>query len=83
MGHPPRIPLWLRWDQSVVYFVTICAADRKPVLANKKAFQAFKVAVSKLKDWRLLGQFLCRTIFTSLLRPRKSEKPNSEIFPLA
>ena len=50
MGHPPRIPIWLHWEQSVVYFITICVADRKPVLANKKAFQAFTVAVSKLKD---------------------------------
>jgi hypothetical protein len=41
MGHPPRIPVWLRWDQSVIYFVTICVADRKPVLANNEAFDAF------------------------------------------
>jgi len=34
MGHPPRLPVWLRWDQSVIYFVTNCVADRKPVLAR-------------------------------------------------
>jgi putative transposase len=54
MGHPPRIPMWLHWDQSVVYFIAICVADRNPILANKKAFQAFTVAVSKLRDWRVL-----------------------------
>ena len=55
MGHPPRIPVWLRWEQSVVYFVTICVADRKPVLANKEAFHAFTLAASKLEDWRVLA----------------------------
>jgi REP element-mobilizing transposase RayT len=58
MGHPPRIPVWLRWDQSVIYFVTICVADRKPVLANKEAFNAFKLATSTLEDWRVLAAIL-------------------------
>ena len=26
MGHPPRIPVWLKPDQSVVYFLTFCVA---------------------------------------------------------
>jgi len=55
MGHPPRIPVWLRWDQSVIYFVTICVADRKPVLANNEAFDAFMVAASKLRHWHILA----------------------------
>jgi len=56
MGHPPRIPVWLPWDQSVIYFVTICVADRKPVLANNEAFDAFMVAASKLRHWRISRQ---------------------------
>jgi putative transposase len=58
MGHPPRIPVWLRWDQSVVYFVTICVAHRKPVLANEKAFIAFKNAATRLRDWAVLAAIL-------------------------
>jgi putative transposase len=58
MGRPPRIPVWLRWDQSVIYFVTICVADRKPVLANKHAFNAFKLAASKLEHWQVLAAIL-------------------------
>jgi putative transposase len=58
MGHPPRIPVWLRWDQSVIYFVTICVANRKPVLANEKTFRAFKTANAKLRDWTILAAIL-------------------------
>jgi putative transposase len=55
MAHPPRIPVWLPDEQSVIYFVTICIADRKPVLANHRAFDAFKIAASKLKQWKVIA----------------------------
>jgi|SRR5437667_584749 len=58
MAHPPRIPVWLPDEQSVIYFVTICVADRKPVLANHYAFDAFKIAASKLKHWKVLAAVL-------------------------
>jgi putative transposase len=58
MGHPPRIPVWLRWEQSVVYFITICVANRKPVLANECAFAAFDNAASRLRDWTVLAAVL-------------------------
>jgi REP element-mobilizing transposase RayT len=58
MGHPPRIPVWLPWEQSVIYFVTICIAGRRAVLANDRAFKAFKVAASKLKRWKVLAAVL-------------------------
>jgi REP element-mobilizing transposase RayT len=58
MAHPPRVPVWLQWDQSVIYFLTICVADRKPVLANKEAFDAFSLAASKLQHWHVLAAIL-------------------------
>ena len=58
MAHPPRVPVWLPDEQSVIYFVTICVADRKPVLANHHAFDAFKIAASKLKHWKVLAAVL-------------------------
>ena len=45
-------------EQSVIYFVTICVADRKPVLTNDGAFNAFKIATSKLKNWKVLAAVL-------------------------
>ena len=58
MGHPPRIPVWLGWEQSVIYFVTICVANRQHVLANDMAFAAFKTAAAKLRDWIVLAAIL-------------------------
>jgi REP element-mobilizing transposase RayT len=58
MGHPPRIPVWLRWDQSVIYFVTLCVEHRKPVLTNEAAFIALKNVVTKLRDWTVLAAIL-------------------------
>lgn len=71
MGHSPRIPVWLRWDQSVIYFVTICVAERKPVLANKEALDAFKLAVSKLQHWHVLAAILMPDHLHVLVAPTK------------
>jgi len=58
MGHPPRVPVWIGWEKSVIYFVTICVAHRKPVLANNAAFSAFKRAVARLRHWKVLAAVL-------------------------
>ena len=58
MGHPPRIPVWLPWEQRVIYFVTICVANREAVLANEPAFRAFKAAVAKVQHWAVLSAVL-------------------------
>jgi REP element-mobilizing transposase RayT len=58
MGHTPRIPVWLHWEQSVIYFVTICVKDRKRVLANDAAFNAFKNAAAKLQEWHVFAAIL-------------------------
>ena len=55
MGHPPRVPVWIGWEKSVMYFITICVADRKSVLANNAAFSAFKRAVARLRHWKVLA----------------------------
>jgi putative transposase len=55
MGQPPRIPVWLQWDQSVIYFVTLCVADRRPVLATPETLKALENASQKLEQWRLLA----------------------------
>ena len=51
MGRPPRVPVLLRWERPVIYFVTICVANREPVLANEQAFGAFKAAMANLQHW--------------------------------
>jgi hypothetical protein len=74
MAHPPPIPIWLRWDQSVICFVTICVADRKPVLANRQAFNAFKVAASKLEHWHILAAILMPDHLHVLVAPTKERE---------
>jgi REP element-mobilizing transposase RayT len=45
-------------EQRVIYFVTICVANRERVLANETALSAFKAAISKLENWRILAAML-------------------------
>ena len=71
MGHPPRIPVWLRWEQSVIYFVTICVEDRKQVLANEAAFKAFQNAAAKLREWRVLAAILMPDHLHAVVAPRE------------
>jgi REP-associated tyrosine transposase len=73
MGHPPRIPVWLRWEQSVIYFVTICVADRKRVLANEAAFKTFKNAAAKFRRWRVLAAILMPDHLHAVVAPNERD----------
>ena len=42
----------------MIYFVTICVTNRQVVLANETAFNAFKAAIGKLENWRILAAML-------------------------
>jgi len=58
MAHPPRIPVWLPWEQGVIYFVTLCVAGRKPILANYETLRAVRNAARSLKNWRVISAVL-------------------------
>ena len=73
MGHPPRVPVWISWEKSVIYFVTICVAGRKSVLANEAAFSAFKKAVAKLHNWRVLAAVLMPNHLHVIVAPEDRE----------
>ena len=83
MGHPPRIPVWLAWEQSVIYFVTICTADRKAVLANLETFCAFKFAASKLQDWHVLAAIVMPDHLHIIVTPIKNREANVGNFSAA
>jgi len=56
MGEPPRLPaIYLAWDKSVIYFVTICVKERKQVLANAKTFDAIGRTIARLQKWQILA----------------------------
>jgi len=42
----------------VIYFVTICVANRRRVLANETAFKAFTFAIGQVESWRVLAAML-------------------------
>src|SRR5213594_1607068 len=56
MAGPPRLSaIRLRWENSIIYFVTMCVKDRRKVLATPKVFEATKSAIGQLKKWRVLA----------------------------
>ena len=56
MAEPPRLrAVFLDWDKSIIYFVTICVKGRRKVLATPEVFEAIKNAISQLQKWHVLG----------------------------
>ncbi len=54
-----------------MYFITICVANPKPVLANENAFIAFKNAAAKLRDWTVLAGILMPDHLHVIVAPTK------------
>ena len=73
MAHPARIPVWLRWDQPVIYFLTFCVARREKVLANHIAFAAFQAAINKMQNWSLIAGVLMPDHVHVLIAPRQRQ----------
>src|SRR4249919_1484419 len=50
MAEPPRLPaILVPWENSIIYFVTICVKDRSKVLATPEVFGAIKTAIPQLQ----------------------------------
>jgi putative transposase len=73
MAHPPRIPVRLKWDQPVIYFLTFCVANRQKVLANDIAFAAFKGAIVHLTKWNVIAAILMPHHVHLLIAPLERE----------
>jgi REP element-mobilizing transposase RayT len=83
MGRPRRVPVWLPWEQAVVYFVTLCVNNRKPVLANPQTLAALRTASTKLKHWRLLAAVLMPDHLHVLVTPSKDRAAKLNDFSAA
>jgi putative transposase len=55
MSRPPRIPNWLRWEQSTIYFLTLCIEKKEPILANPQAWSICLSTFEKLDQWTILA----------------------------
>src|SRR5213075_1121222 len=70
-----RIPVWLKWDQEVVYFLTFCVASRQKVLANETAFAALNSAIARLTNWNVIAAVLMPDHVHLLVAPNDRELP--------
>ncbi len=82
MAHPPRIPIWLPLEKEVAYFITMCVQKRQPVLANPKAFTAFKGAVSKIERWRLFAAVVMPDHLHAIVAPLQRDASAGEFSAL-
>jgi putative transposase len=73
MAHPTRIPVWLRWDQEVVYFLTFCVARRERVLGNDETFAAFQSGIARLTEWDVIAAVLMPDHVHLLIAPKDRE----------
>ena len=55
MARAPRIPNWLPWEQSSVYFITFCVERRWPVLANPRTWNLCLTILVRLHQWTTLA----------------------------
>ena len=59
MSEPPRLrAVFLDWDKSIIYFVTICVKDRRQVLADPAMFEAIKETIAQLQKWYVLASVI-------------------------
>ena len=55
MARPPRIPNWLPWEQTLVYFITFCVERRRPVLTDPRAWDICLTVLARLDQWTTLA----------------------------
>jgi len=55
--HPAHPPVVNSFDNPVIIFVTVCMADRKPILANQEAFAVLLAAWRSAAEWQV-GRFV-------------------------
>jgi REP element-mobilizing transposase RayT len=73
MARPPRIPNWLPWQQTAVYFVTFCVQKRRSVLANRRAWELCLEVFTLLDQWHVLAAIAMPDHLHLLLAPLNRE----------
>jgi REP element-mobilizing transposase RayT len=73
MARPPRIPVWLPWDQPVIYFVTLCVQGRQPVLDNPAICSAVETFCRTCPNWQTIALILMPDHLHALIAPRERE----------
>src|SRR5205085_9241945 len=56
MGEPPRLSeILLKWEQPLIYFVTLCVKDRRHVLATEETAGSIRKVVVLISRWSVLA----------------------------
>jgi REP-associated tyrosine transposase len=76
MAHPPRIPVWLRSERSVIYLVTLCVASREPVLANQQTLIALRNTAARLEQWKILAAVIMPDHLHLIITPANDRNAN-------
>ena len=74
MARPPRIAVWLGWEHSVIYFVTLCVKDRKPVLTSPEIFGAMNEFCDGSENWDTLAAVIMPNHLHALVSPKLSRE---------
>ena len=74
MARPPRISVWLRDDQTVTYFITLCVEDHRSVLDNPVAVQAIQTFCRANENWRTIAAVAMPDHFHALVCPTKDRE---------
>jgi REP-associated tyrosine transposase len=74
MARPPRISVWLRDDQTVTYFLTLCVEDRRSVLDNPAALQAIQTFCRENANWHTIAAIAMPDHFHALVCPLKDRE---------
>ncbi len=75
MARPPRIPVWLPPDQNVVFFITICTANRQRTLDNPEVFTAVKDFCAANAKWQTLAAVIMPDHLHALVSPLDRDAP--------
>jgi REP element-mobilizing transposase RayT len=70
MARPPRIPVWLQWEQRLMYFVTLCVKHRKHVLATPSIFAAIEQFCRENTKWKTTAAVIMPDHMHALVSPK-------------
>ena len=70
MSQPPRLKtIHLPWEQTIIYFVTLCVQHREHCLDNPETFAAIKTSIAQINRWHFIAGVVMPDHFHALVTP--------------
>lgn len=75
MAQPPRLKsILLPWQAQVVYFVTLCLRDRRPLLANASIFAEIEASLKELRRWHVWAAVVMPDHLHAIVAPKETRE---------